>query len=288
MQTITVNDLKVACIDEQPLRDRNNGEVVILAHCANGSHKEWQSLLPLLLDRGYRVLAADFCGYGRSEPWPDNRPFDPAVDVNIILALVERARDTAGGKGAHPVRLHFVGHSHGGAIVMEAARHIEGVRSITVVEPTLFQLLHETGHRQWPVITRMARRVTDALEAGNARRAARLFTSFWIGRVKWLLLPERHKRAISRSMKKVVLDFEIIDLVHRTPEHYGEIGVPVQLIVGTWTKGPTRAVSELLLAALPNAKWSSVRAGHMSPVTHPDRVNRLVLEHLDNTRAQKY
>ena len=267
MKSITVNDLKVAYLDEGP----QNAETVILAHCSNASSKEWASLIPLLVGEGYRVLAADFCGYGRSDPWPDNRPFEANADVSILLALVGLAKG--------PV--HFVGHSHGGAVAIETARQLTNrVQSLTLVEPTVFQLLHETGHRQWPVVSKMAHKVQNAVDRGAHQSAAYIFTSFWIGRLNWFLLPQRHKRAIAQTMKKVVLDFEIVDLAHRTPEHYANIKAPVQLIIGTKTRAPAKAVGQILLGVLPKVKLTSIKAGHMSPFTHKDQINKLVLGHL--------
>ena len=267
MKTITINDLQVAYLDEGP----RDGEAVVLAHCSNASSREWSSLVPLLIEEGYRVLAADFCGYGRSDPWPDNRPFDANADVNIMKALVDLA--------AGPV--HFVGHSHGGAIALEVARQLAGsLHSMTLIEPTVFQLLHETGHRQWPVVTKMAHRVQEAVDRGNHRSAAYLFTSFWIGRLKWFLLPERHKRSIAKTMKKVVLDFEIVDLAHRTPQHYASIKAPVQLIIGTSTRAPAKAVGQILIEVLPEVQLVSIKAGHMSPFTHQKQINALILDHL--------
>ncbi len=267
MKTITVNDLSVAYLDE----GRRDGETVILAHCSHASSRQWASLVPLLVARGYRVLAADFCGYGRSDPWPENRPFDADADVNILKALVDLA--TSG--------VHFVGHSHGGAVSLEVARQLPTIlHSMTLIEPTVFQLLHEMGHAQWSVVTKMARRVQEDVECGEQRRAAYIFTSFWIGRWKWFLLPARHKQAIASTMNKTVLDFEIVDLVRRTPEHYASIKAPVQLIIGTRTRAPAIAVGKLLADVLPNVHLTSIKAGHMSPFTHKKQINDLVLLHL--------
>ncbi len=268
-KSITVNDLEVAFHDEGP----RDGVAVILAHCASASGREWQSLPPLLAKRGYRVLVPDFIGYGRSAPWPDNRPFNAAADVNILLALAAQA-----GK---PV--HLIGHSHGGLLALEAATLLgDQVRSLTLIEPTVFQLLHETGHRQWSVVTKMARRVQQAVERGDNRQAAQIFTGFWIGRLKWYLLPERHKRAIARSMKKVVLEFDIVDLAHRAPEHYGRITAPVLLIVGTRTRAPAKAAANLLHEALTDVRRAGLRAGHMSPFTHKKQINRMILDYLQS------
>ncbi|MCP4935813.1 MAG: alpha/beta hydrolase [bacterium] len=274
MKTMTVNDLRVTYLDEGP----RDGEAVILAHCSNASSREWASLMPLLVEEGYRVLAADFCGYGRSDPWPDNRPFNADADANILKALVDLA--------AGPV--HFVGHSHGGAVTLEVARHLPAVlKSATLIEPVVFQLLHETGHPQWSVVTKMARRVQDAVDLGEHRSAAYIFTSFWIGRLKWFLLPQRHKLAITSTMKKVVLDFELVDLAHRTPEHYASITAPVQLIIGTRTRAPALAVGQLLLDVLPNVDLTSIKAGHMSPFTHQKQINDLVVAHLQTVSSAR-
>jgi pimeloyl-ACP methyl ester carboxylesterase len=57
--------------------------------------------------------------------------------------------------------------------------------------------------------------------------------------------------------------------------------VPTLLIKGSKTRAPTRAVVDLLAAALPNATIESLKgASHMSPFTHPAELNRLILDHL--------
>ena len=57
------------------------------------------------------------------------------------------------------------------------------------------------------------------------------------------------------------------------------------LIAGSKTRAPTRAVVDLLAAALPNAKLAILPgAGHMSPFTHPAELNRLILDHLRSER----
>ena len=273
MKELRVNDLKVAYRDEGPTQtsDGGIGKTVLLAHCSNASSKEWTALSSILVEQGYRVLVPDFTGYGRSDPWPDNRPFDPDADINILRKLL----DLVDG----PV--HMVGHSYGGAMTLETARYeSDRLLSLTLIEPIIFQLLHETDHKQWPVVSRLGRKVMQAVERGDSRKAAYLFTSFWIGQLKWFFLPERNKRAISKSMKKVMREFEIVDLAHRTPEHYSGINVPVQLILGTRTRAPAKAVAQILKKVLPSVELTLIRAGHMSPYTHSNKINQLILKHI--------
>ena len=227
-------------------------------HCSNASSREWASLIPLLTARGatacWRLI---FVAMGDQDPWPDNRPFDADADVNILKRLLIWQMV--------PCIL---------LAILMAARWLlkwraicsAGIRSLTLIEPTVFQLLHETGHRQWSVVTKMARRVQDAVERGEHRSAAYIFTSFWIGRIKWFLLPERHKRAIASTMKKVVLDFEIVDLAHRTPEHYASIKAPVQLIIGTRTRAPAIAVGAAIGGGAAGRQTGLDQGGPYEPV----------------------
>jgi pimeloyl-ACP methyl ester carboxylesterase len=51
--------------------------------------------------------------------------------------------------------------------------------------------------------------------------------------------------------------------------------------MGGRTRAPAKAVIDILLLTLPKVELRTVpHAGHMSPLTHPDRVNPLVLEHV--------
>ena len=62
---------------------------------------------------------------------------------------------------------------------------------------------------------------------------------------------------------------------------YAAIDVPTLILCGTRSPTPSRAITRLLAETLPRARHRTIRnAGHMSPITHPAEVNKLVLEHL--------
>lgn len=109
--------------------------------------------------------------------------------------------------------------------------------------------------------------------------------SYWLGRWRWWLSPERFKNAIATTIPKVALEFSIAVDAQTTLQDYAEITAPTLLIVGGKTRAPTRAIVELLAGALPNAKVEVLKgAGHMSPFTHPAELNRMILDHLDAVR----
>jgi pimeloyl-ACP methyl ester carboxylesterase len=269
MKQLTVGGVEIAYLDE------GKGPAVVIGHCSSASHKEW---LPLIetLQSDWRVLAPDFIGYGRSGPWPATEPFSTDADVKVLLAIAKKAKGP----------LHLVGHSYGAALALEAARTLGSrVKSLTLVEPVSFQLLRQEGRPEWAEVEQLGIAVLGPVAKGDDRAAAAAFMSYWLGRWRWWLSPERFKAAIAATIPKVALEFTIAIEAPTTLKDYAEITAPTLLIKGSKTRAPTRAVVDLLAATLPNATLKSLKgAGHMSPFTHPAELNRLILDHLVSHR----
>jgi pimeloyl-ACP methyl ester carboxylesterase len=265
VKQLTVGDVEIAYLDE------GKGPVVILGHCSSASHKQW---LPLIetLKSDWRVLAPDLIGYGQSSPWPADKPFVNEADVNVLLALAKKAKGP----------LYLVGHSYGAAIALESARTLgERVKCLVLVEPVSFHLLRQEGRPEWSEVETLGRAVLGPVAQGDDRAAAKAFMSYWLGRWRWWLSPDRFKAAIAATIPKVALEFGIVVAAPTTLAEYAEITAPVLLIKGGRTRAPTRAVVDLLAATLPNATVEVLKgAGHMSPFTHPAELNRLILDHL--------
>ena len=269
MKLITVSGVEIAYLDE------GNGPAVILGHCSSASHKEWLPLIEML-KQDWRVLAPDFIGYGQSEPWPAAEPFSIDADVEVLLALAKKVKG----------KLHLVGHSYGAALALEAARSLgPRVKSLILIEPVSFHLLRQERRPEWSEVEALGRKVLGAVAEGNDREAAKAFMTYWLGRLRWWLAPEKFKSAIAATIPKVALEFGIAIDAQTTLEDYAAITAPTLLIVGGKTRAPTRAVIELLGATLPSATVETLRgAGHMSPFTHPAELNRLIVERLSLER----
>jgi len=269
VEHLTVSGIGVAYLDE------GKGPCALLGHCSSASHKEWLPLIETLKE-DWRVLAPDFIGYGQSDPWPIDKPFSIEADVKVLLGLAKKTRRP----------LHLVGHSYGAALALEAARKLgPRAKSLTLVEPVSFHLLRLENHPEWKEVEKLGISVLDPVAKGDDRKAAAAFMSYWLGRWRWWLSPERFKNAIATTIPKVALEFSIAIDAQTTLADYAEITAPTLLIVGGKTRSPTRAVVELLGSALPNAKVQVLKgAGHMSPFTHPAELNRMILDHLASVR----
>jgi pimeloyl-ACP methyl ester carboxylesterase len=269
MKQLAVDGVEIAYLDE------GKGPIVVASHCSSASHKEW---LPLIeeLKSEWRVLAPDFIGYGQSQPWPATEPFSTAADVQVLLAVAKKARGP----------LHLLGHSYGAALALEAARTLGSrVKSLTLIEPVSFHLLRLEGRPEWAEVEGLGRAVLGAVAKGDDREAAKAFMTYWLGRTRWWLSPERFKTAIAATIPKVALEFSIAIDAPTTLQDYAKITAPTLLIVGSKTRAPARAVTDLLAGALPNAERTILQgAGHMSPFTHPAELNRLILDNLNSRR----
>jgi pimeloyl-ACP methyl ester carboxylesterase len=161
------------------VEDTGAGDAVILLHSHGLSGGQWRKLTPHLVARGFRVLAVDFSGQGRSEPWPEPTPFSFTVDVERVGEIV---------RAVEPV--HLVGHSYGGFVALHVARALPGqVRSLTLFDPVAFHVLHAEEDRD-------ARAILAALdlswkpEPDQRDRWLRTFVDFWSGAGAWSTLRE--------------------------------------------------------------------------------------------------
>jgi pimeloyl-ACP methyl ester carboxylesterase len=179
-----------------------------------------------------------------------------------------------------------VGHSYGAALALEAARTLgRHVKCLVLVEPVSFHLLRQEGRPEWAEVETLGRAVLGAVAEGDDDAAAKAFMTYWLGRTRWWLSPERFKTAIAATIPKVALEFSIAIDAPTGLQDYATIAAPTLLIAGGRTRAPTRAVVDLLGATLPNATVAVLKgAGHMSPFTHPAELNRLILDYLAQCR----
>jgi lipase len=265
---LTVANVPIAYADE------GRGPPVLLAHCSSASHRMWKALIAELAP-AHRVLAPDLIGYGQSGRWPEGRPYEPDADSRVIAEVAERA--------AEPV--HLVGHSYGAAMALEAARLLGPgkVRGMTLIEPVAFHLLSAGGYEaELATVRDVARRTIAGVAAGDRRAASAAYMGFWLGRFRWWLAPKKLKAPVMETVDKVAMEFAAIESQSTGDlSPYRAISVPTLLLYGENTRAPAKAMVRLLSETLPLARSAAIAgAGHMSPLTHRDKVNALIMEHV--------
>lgn len=89
-------------------------KTALLLHGLMGSAESWWRVIPLLVDRGYRVLAMDLPGHGLS-------PRDPTLTVAKAAVSVSETLETLALRGP----IHAIGHSYGATVLAAAALDAE-------------------------------------------------------------------------------------------------------------------------------------------------------------------
>ena len=255
------------------IEEMGAGAPVLLLHSSGMGARQWRRLAGGLSAQ-YHVFAPDLIGYGKSGPWRGEGDFHYRGDLEVAEAIALNA-------GA-PV--HLVGHSYGGflALLMAAAGRVP-VASVAVYEPVAFGVLQSTGDEEG------LKHLKDVDQAGDFFAPAlegtetwcERFVDFWGGVGYWARLPAPMKEIFLASGVKMF--HEVQSLIYdQTPhEHYAGISAPTLLMKGTTSPLPELHVVEILARTIPGARLVTIEgAGHMGPLTHSARVDRLIGGHI--------
>ena len=216
------------------------------------------------------MIACDMSGSGKSPPTPAGTQYTLNEEVAFLAPVFDAA-------GQH---FHLVGHSFGGAVALKAAmRHRDRVRSLTLVEPTLFALLVANAPDSPAAreILDHVERTSHLADAGEREGAAEEFVDYWFRRGAWIEMREEVRADVRERM---VFLRQRWDALLRDPVTLAEVAgidVPVLYLTAEASNAPTHALAELLIAALPDVRAMHIAgAGHMAPLTDSDRVNRSI------------
>ena len=254
-------------------RESGSGAYVICIHSSASSSSQWRTLMSSLSEK-YHAVAVDLYGYGKSPDWPSLK------DVRLAdeIALIEPILSQAG-------RFHLVGHSHGANISLKIALdYPDNVASLTLYEPTAFYLL-EPGESARLEIETIRDETKRLLEAGENEKAAECFMDYWIGPGAWLATAESARTKIAKGMGKVRFEWGSGFDPKCSVQQIQALSMPILLLTGALTNSSTRCVVGVLRRFLPRANYAELNGlGHMGPVTHPDVVNREIVDFINKAQ----
>jgi pimeloyl-ACP methyl ester carboxylesterase len=218
----------------------------------------------------FRTLAADLYGSGQSPAWSGARPLWLADEVALLAPVFAAAGP----------RFHLVGHSYGGAVALMAALADPGrVESLVLFEPVLFSLLTAADPTRPPALEIAAVRddTVAAVQAGNPGASGARFVDYWMGPGAWAGMPEARREAIAIQMQQVKAQWHALFMEPTPLSAFAALDVPVLCLTGSESPSSAQEVAWLLTKTLPRVTAVEVvGAGHMAPLTHPERVNALI------------
>jgi len=254
----------------------DDGVPVVLVHSSGLSAGQWRKHVPALVEAGHRVLVPDLFGYGQSDPWPVDEPFEARDDAAIVEALIDLGS---------PGPTHLVGHSYGGVVAAVAALRRPGAAGrLVLFEPVLFGVLRAAASpsevaRWLPFDDTFFDADPDGGYVGFVSR----LVDFWNGPGAWDALGAARQAPFAATAVKVRQEVLGVAADRRDARDLEALTQPVLLLSGGRTVPEAgRATCAALAAALPDARHVVVEdAGHMGPITHADVVAPITIAFLD-------
>ena len=246
---------------------QGEGKPILLIHGMTGSLHDWDSLVPTLASLGYRAVAPDLPGHGKSVI-PENPAFYTAE--NVLLALENWLISL---KDSPPYIL--IGHSFGGYLSLSLAlKHPERVRAMVLIDP-LYSAKQLSPQLSW--LKRSSVAGTRALQGVPLSVMDRFleFYALYTGH-----LPQQACRQIAVDFKRASpYNLQILKNLPELTAELPRVQAPCLVIWGEQDRMLDPTSFSSLISRLPYASSFPVpRCGHQPHISQPALINRLVAD----------
>lgn len=257
----------------------SGGEAMVLVHGGATSSSHWREVTPFLAER-FRLLLPDLHGCGGTAGWHAGSAMTFDDEADLVIGVIEHAC-------RRPV--HLVGHSYGGGVSLRlVVRRPDLVRTLSLFEPSGYQLLAPAGH---PELLEEFESVRDHFLATVGRGALEQgwepYFDYYHGEEgRWRTLPDNVREAI---LDKTQVLRHVYDAQRQNATTFGElesIAAPAIVARGEHTTAPELTVAAIVARHIAGARLVDVLgARHMLQATHPKQVAELVITNVDGKAA---
>lgn len=271
---MTVNGIEYALID------RGQGPAVLLLHGFPDTSSLWRHQIPALVAAGFRAIAPDLRGRGRTEVLPRVEDYALPAMVPDMVALLDALRID---------RAHVVGHDFGAALSwLLASLQPQRVDHLVVISvghpanrerPTLEQL-----KRSWYQLLFQFEGVAEALVQQDDWYLLREMLQ-GNGDVEEYIADLSRPGALTAALNWYRASLPVAHLLAPAPKL-----PPVQApTLGIWSSGDQYLLEDRMVRSgeYVTGSWRYERieaASHWVPLDQPDRLNALLLEFLPTQR----
>ena len=235
-----------------------SGAPVVFLHAASGASDCWVNQTPAFTLAGYRCVAYDRRGWGKSQPKPTGaQPGDPSGDLHGLLEHLELDR------------VHLVATAAGAIIGVDyALNHPERVRSLVaantiggIQDPDYMEVQHRLRPPQIQDLPVELREIGPSYRAMNPDGVRR-----------WMEIEESSHPSGVEAIRQPPL----VPITYARLEH---LSVPTLALIGGADLLSPPALMRLFAVHIPNCLTASVpEAGHAAFWEQPETWNRLVLD----------
>jgi len=235
-----------------------------LIHCALGRAANWRGFLDVL-GPDVSPLQIELPGHGLAEAWDKDRDYsDQALELALEVLPID------------PVPI--IGHSFGAALALRlAVERPYRVSSLVLVEPVFYAAAK--GRWGYDKVIRDLDPFEKKMAASQFATAAKEFHALW-GDGSWEDLSSETRSSIMGLIETVPAGNGLIldDLPGVLREgRVEELDMPVTFVDGGDSHPVIAEIISGLGDRMQDAEWVTVpEAGHMLPITHPERLAEAV------------
>jgi pimeloyl-ACP methyl ester carboxylesterase len=236
-----------------------SGTPVVLLHANTGSSRVWEYQIPAFTAAGYRVIAFDRRGWGRTEVEPGTQPGTAADDLRALLDSLRIQR------------IHLVGTAGGGFVALDfATSYPERLRSLVVAnsiggvqDADFVELNRRLRPPEFGALPPEIREVGPSYRAANPEGTKRWVELEKLSRPPGPVAPAQPLRN--------QLTFALLEAIH----------TPTLLLTGDSDLFAPPPMVRMFAAHMQGAEVVIVpEAGHSTYWEQPDVFNRVVLQFL--------
>lgn len=244
---------------------------VTAIHGSASSGALWKKLASHCLS-GRTLFAPDLAGYGLHDQ----------KKLNVHATLEERATPVIQAIERMSRPTHLVAHSFGGSVALEILKKIpHKVKSLTLFEPVAPALLRDSNQPGDPRLLGDMLSLSEIVSGTSGQVGMETFINFWHEPGAWEILPEAAQARLAELAPVVYQDFREAYRIKADSFSSIDYQGPVKILIGNKTNMHAKRMATLIQDYFPAACLQTLPGmGHMGPLTHPEKVNRAILEHI--------
>ena len=268
MPTIEENGLTIS------YGETGEGPDLVMLHAAGSTGAQWRGVLGELGDR-FRTLTPDLWGHGRTSFWPDPETLLHDRQAELVKRIVDE--ESIGS-------FDLIGHSYGGGTAIRfVMEHPEMVRSLVLIEPMMACFLRELGETDaLDELEGIQDDFKERLDADGPEAAWKGFLDFRNEPGTWDGYEEKTRHNFIRRTPAQLANFNANANNRTRLSDMAQISQSTLVIRGVDTSLYDMRMSEIVAENISGARFLILEgAGHMSPLTHPARIAREIIEHVE-------
>jgi len=255
------------------INGREDGRNILLFHGWGSSIAFWSEQIPLLVDMGYRVIAFDARGHGKSDKPHTGYSLERLRQDFIYFQKELDLNEWA-----------VIGHSAGGGVAQITYHDYPQQTKALILIDTSYTIVKTFQQRLfWSLLRTPLEFALNPIFRWSARRISNLSVPIVAGIMN---KPVESVRGWVHDLQEVpnyVIIKEIKEIVkYNLEEKLSEIKCPTCLICGNLDTVTPVSMMREMERKIPDANLHIIKnAGHFSLITQSDQVNRCIKEFLE-------